>query len=224
MKFRIFTLLILIAVVWLSCKGGSDVSPIIKTTTIDVINADSNAINFYQNGIRLNQISSLSPGSASGYLAAPIGTNTYEFKIAGQSNYLISNYSLTLDSGYSYSLFAAGETADKIFLIRDIVVKDSTTVAMVRVVNASPATTNLNVSVGGLSYSNIAFKSASAFKYVPIGTTGVTSVSVSAAGSTMAIATNSVTLQGGTYYTLYTTGIIGGSGKNKLSFSIIVNQ
>jgi hypothetical protein len=211
--------LLVIATGLFACRSNGDLIPVVKTTTLEVVNADINALNFYQNGTRLNNISSLAPGGASGYLPVPTGTNMYEFKIAGASNYLINNYSLTLDTPYRYSLFAAGETSDKLFLIKDIRIAVSTTMAMIRIVNASPSG-SLNISVGSLSFTGLAFKSASSFNNIA---NGINTITIYQSGSTTPVYSGSVTLATSTFYTLFTTGVVGGTGQNKLSASLIVN-
>ena len=64
---KVLLLLFLAFACLTACKGTGDVVPISKSTFINVINADTSALNFYQNGNRLNDISSIAPGSQTGY-------------------------------------------------------------------------------------------------------------------------------------------------------------
>ncbi len=210
-----------------SCKKNGDLPPSVKNTTVNVINADSSALNFYQNGTRLNNISSLSPGSNTGYfylpLNLPLTPEIYQVKKAGNPNYLIDNCKLTLDTSAYYSIFIAGETADKIFAITD---GGSTgtllSQAAVRFVNASPATTGLTVSLrDSLTFSGKAFKYASGFTNIG---QGIATVKVYLPGSGTPIFTQSVTLTPGVLYTLFTKGIPGGTGNNALSAILITNN
>jgi hypothetical protein len=219
-------MLVLITATVISCKKNGDLAPNDLTTTLNVINADTNALNVYQNGARLNNTSSLSPGSESGYMSVPFGLKTYQFKIAGATNYIIDGYQLNLDTDATYSLFAAGETADKLFLTTDIAPVFSSTAAstqaLIRVVNASPGTTNLTISLrDSLTFTNKAFKYISGFSYIGIGTS---TIKVYQAGSTTPIVSGTVTLAAGTYYTLFTKGALTGTGKNQLSAVLLINQ
>ncbi|MDB5109508.1 MAG: hypothetical protein JWR67_622 [Mucilaginibacter sp.] len=223
-NIKVFILLVFVAIGLYACKNNGEIIPVVKTTLLNVVNADINPLNFYQNGTRLNNISSINPGSESDYMSVPNGTTIYQFKIAGSRtpDYIINNYSLKLDSS-AHSLFAAGETADKLFLIKDVPLKDSSSVAMIRFVNASPATTNLTVSIGSsLTYSNQAFQSASNFTYIAPGTY---TVNIYQAGSvTPLLSPQTITLIANTKYTLFTRGIINGTGQNALSASVVTNN
>ena len=66
MSIRNLFYLFVVAVVLSSCKSGDDVGPLYKTSGLNVVNADVNALNIYQNGTRLNNNSAIGSGSASG--------------------------------------------------------------------------------------------------------------------------------------------------------------
>jgi hypothetical protein len=223
-NIKVLILLGLVVIVGLSgCKENGEVVPVVTTTQLDVINADVNPLNIYQNGSRLNQISSLSPNSESGYLVAPTGTNMYEFKIAGQSDYILTNYPITLDTGLNhYSLFVAGETPDKIFLIKDLIPALSATQATLRIVNASPGSTGLTVYVGSsYNVTGSSFKSASVFSNV---NAGANVISVYTAGASTPLYTKTVTLLASSTYTLFISGQVNGTGNNALAATIVLNQ
>ena len=226
MTFKGLIVVLAVAVLFSSCKKSGDLAPVNLTTNLNVVNADANSLNVYQNGNRLYNTSSLSPGSQSGYMAVSAGTQTYEFKIAGNYNYLFNGYQLKLDTGKSYTLFAAGETADKLFVTTDLAPvfsgTNATYKAQLRYVNASPGTTNLTVTVrDSLTFSNSAFKYASGFAYTGIGTS---TIKIYQAGSTTPVFTGVATLAAGTYYTLVTKGTLTGTGGNQLSAVLFINQ
>jgi len=150
------------------------------------------------------------------------GIQTYQFKIAGSYNYLFNGYQLKLDTGQYYSLFAAGETVDKMFLINDSVTpKASTTQATIRFVNASAETTNLTVSLrDSLTYTNSAFKYASAYSYI---SSGISTFKVYQAGTATPLISGTITLTASTLYTIVTRGTINGTGQNQLSVSLLLN-
>src|SRR5476649_2415028 len=107
----------------LSCKkGNGDVLAAIQTTNLNVVNASADTLNFYGDGTRVNNGSNLYPDGSLGYLTVTSGAQSYQFKKAGNPNALV-DVPLILDASTLnlqklYSLFIAGETADKVFLTR----------------------------------------------------------------------------------------------------------
>jgi hypothetical protein len=220
MNIKLLILSAFITLGLFSCKNNGDLAPIVLTANLNVVNASADTINFYQNGARLNNASILVPGYEYGYLSVPSGSTIYQFKKAGNVNYLIPNYPLKLDSNAFYSLFVAGETTDKLFLIKDTTsLAPSTTAATIRFVNASPSL-SLDVKMGALSFSNQAFKSATSYNYI---TTGAITVKIYQSGTTTLLASGPVTLIAGTIYTLFTRGVPSGTGQNQFAVSLIIN-
>ena len=218
---KILTLVILAGIGLSSCKKDGDLAPVIKQAGLNTINASNNAINVYQNGTRLNNLGSIGIGGQSGYFSVAAGIQQYQLKKAGPDSpeYLISDLSLDLDSGKSYSLFVAGETADKVFKIADTSFTPVDGKAMVRFINTLPGTTNLDVTIGSLSFSNTAFKAPSPFTNV---NSGANSLKIYQAGSATPIIDQTITLTAGTYYTLFTTGTLTGTGADKLTARMII--
>jgi len=206
----------------ISCKSGDDIAPVYKTSVLNVVNADVNALNIYQNGTRLNNNSPIGSGSASGYMSVKYGEQKYQLKIAdpNKPDYIISDYTLTLDTLKSYSLFVAGETPDKLFLIDDVPPASSTQPA-IRFVNTLPGNVNLNVTIGSASFTNVPFKIASGFINV---NTGVNAIKIYQAGSATPIVDDVLNLTGGSVYTVFTTGSISGTGSNKLTAKLMLNS
>ncbi|MGZ3755716.1 MAG: DUF4397 domain-containing protein [Mucilaginibacter sp.] len=229
MTVKVLIVVLAVAGLFSSCKKSGDLAPAqILTTNLNVVNADANFLNVYQNGTRIFNTSSISPGSQTNYMTVLAGTQTYQFKIAGTTtpNYIIDNYQLKLDTGKSYTLFAAGETVDKLIVTNDLLPKFSGTTgsykAQLRYVNASPGTTNLTVTVrDSLSFTNSAFKYASGFMFTGIGTSNI---KVYQAGSTTPVFTGVATLVPGIYYTLVTKGTLTGTGGNQLSVMLLIKQ
>jgi len=225
-NIKVLVLLLLVVAGLSSCKGTGDVVPVSKGTSINVVNADTSALNFYQNGTRLDNVSVIAPGSQTGYfnilLTLPLSTmQVYQFKKAGASDYLINNLNLNLDISKSYSIFVAGETADKVFITTDVGYVLPASQAAVRFINASPGTSNFTVTFrDSLAFSNRAFKSATGFANIGKGTAAA---KVYLAGSNTPTINLPVTLLPGKFYTLFTKGVPGGTGQNKLS-AILVNN
>jgi len=209
-----------IAMALSSCKSNGDIIPVVPPANLNIINAATDSLNVYQNGARLNNISTISPGSQSGYISVASGTQTYQLKKSGMTTYLVSSLPLKLDSGTFYSLFLAGETSDKIFLVTDTLPAVSTTAAAVRFINASPASTNLDVYVGSLSFLNQPFKAVGNFKPVA---TGHTLITIYNHATTTQLFSDTTTLTAGGAYTLFTKGIPGGAGPNQFSVVLAIN-
>ena len=218
---KILTLVILAGIGLSSCKKDGDLAPVIKQAGLNTINASSNTINVYQNGTRLNNLGSIGIGGQSSYFSVAAGIQQYQLKKAGPDSpeYLISDLSLDLDSGKSYSLFVAGETADKVFKITDASFTPVDGKAMVRFINTLPGTTNLDVTIGSLNFSNTAFKAPNPFTNV---NSGANSLKIYQAGSATPIIDQTITLTAGTYYTLFTTGTLTGTGADKLTARMII--
>lgn len=228
MKVKVLVL-VLAAIVVTSCKKDGDLAPVHLYSNLNLVNAVAGAdsLNVYQNGTRLFNTSSISPGAQTGYISVPAGLQTYEFKLPGVKNYnyIINNYQLSLDTGKYYTLFAAGETIDKLFTTTDVLPAFSTTLlaikAQIRYVNASAGTTNLTVTVrDSLAFTNSAFKYTSGFNYTGV---GVSNIKVYQAGSTTPVLTATATLAAGVYYTLVTKGTLTGTGSSQLSVVLLVN-
>lgn len=222
MSLRNLLYLFFIAFALSSCKSGDDIAPVYKTSALNMVNADVNALNIYQNGTRLNNISAINSGSASGYMSVKAGTQQYQLKIAdpNKPDYIISDLTLQLDTLKGYSLFVAGETPDKLFSIADSI-PTLTTQAAVRFVNTLPGTINLDVTIGSVSFTNTAFKSASPFTFI---NPGVNAIKIYQAGSSTPIINDVLNLAGGGVYTVFTTGTISGTGSNKLTAKLVLNN
>jgi hypothetical protein len=209
-----------------SCqKNGGDLIAVAQTTGLNVINASADTLNFYQNGTRLNNTSNLYPGGSLGYQAVTYGAQNYQFKKAGNANALVT-IPLALDVSRLYTLFVAGETADKLFLLRDTLITDTgkvgTTSSRIRFVNASSAG-NLDVYIGSsFHYSNRAFKSNTGFIRV---TSGPNVLTIYQSGSTTPLLPpGTLTLAAGTSYTLFTKGTLNGTGNNAFAARILTVQ
>ncbi|MDB5115107.1 MAG: hypothetical protein JWQ79_599 [Mucilaginibacter sp.] len=220
MNVRVLILLFSALVIGLSSckKGNGDVLVTLKKTNLNVINAGNDTLNFYENGTRLNNTSNLYPFGSLGYTPVDYGTQNFQFKKAVSPNTLVS-FPLTLDTTkyYNYTLFVAGETADKIFLLRDTLITD-TIGARVRFVNASSAG-NVDVYIGtNISLKNVAFKSATGFLRVKA---GIDSLIIYPSGSNKRLAAGIITVLLNNSYTLFTKGALNGTGNNAFGARII---
>lgn len=186
----------------ISCKKSGDFVPIVKTAFINIVNATADTLNIYQSGTRLNNTSNLYPSGSLAGLSVTVGTQNYQFKKAGNPNTLIE-IPVTTDTLTTHTLFVAGETADQVFLTKDLVRDTGTTTVRIRFINASPTTTNLDVYIGSnFVRKNIAFKAET--EYITV-SAGANVLSIYQAGTTTLLAGGTLTLTSGPY-TLYTKG------------------
>jgi hypothetical protein len=206
-----------------SCKNNDSVVTPVLNAGVNVVNASADTLNVYLNGTRQNNTSSLYPGSQSYYLPVPQGAENFQFKKAGTFNVLFS-VPLTLKDSISYSLYVAGETVANSFSTVDFL--DTTGIengigTRIRFVNASSNSGNLNVSIGDtLSYSSSAYKSSSSFLLTG---SGIKLVKVSVTGTTTPIIDTPITFQPGRIYTLFSRGLINGTGSNKFNVGVAIN-
>ena len=220
-SLKILVLVIVTGIVLSSCKKDGDVVVVLPKADLNTVNATSYAINVYQNGTRLNNLGSIGIGGKSSYFSVTAGTQQYQIKKADPNNpeYLISDLTMQLDSGKSYSLFVAGDTPDKLFTINDLQPTIAAGQAAIRFVNTLSGTTNLDVTIGSLVLTNTAFKSASDFTNI---TSGANSLKIYQSGSAAPIIDQTITLSAGTIYTIFTTGTLTGTGDNKLTARMII--
>lgn len=204
-----------------SCKKDGDTVVIVQTAAFNTINANSYAINVYQNGTRLNNLGSIGTGGQSGYFTVVAGAQQYQLKKATPDNpdYLM-DFLLSLEADKDYSLFVAGETADNIVVIEDLRLNSSANQAMIRFVNTLPGTDNLDVNIGPLSYPNTTFKSDSPYSYIDAGDR---SLKIYRTGSSVPVIDQTISLTAGTTYTVFTTGTLTGTGVDKFTARMILN-
>lgn len=218
MKISVILLFFALAVIGLSAcnKAADDTIVPNRSTALTVINASTDTLNFYQNGTRLNNTSNLYPfGQLSG-LSVIVGDQNFQFKKAGSPNTLV-NVAFTIKDTTNYTMFFAGESADKIFLIHDTLTVD--TFARVRFVNASPV--NVDITIGNkFNYKNRSFKSVTSF--IPL-VSGKFALSIYQAGTTTLLASGTLTLAKSSSYTLYTKGVLNGTGNNLFGARILTS-
>jgi len=204
MKIRYLGLFV-IAVAITSCKNNDNVFPKQVSSYINVVNASGDTLNFYLNGTRQNNTSSLFPGGQSFYITVPAGAQNYSFKKAGTPNVLF-NVPLNLKDSVYNSIYVTSETAAGSFTSVDVPYADSAHAAL-RFVNASPDAGNLDVAVGDSLkfFSSVAFKSASAF--MPVGA-GQKRIRIYLAGGANSKIDTTIAMQPYKGYTVFSKGSI----------------
>src|ERR1700753_4244177 len=204
------------------CKNNDNVFPKVQVTALNIVNASADTLNFYLNGTRQNNSSSIFPDGQSYYLIINAGQQNFQFKKAGDFNILFS-YPANLTDSTNNSLYITGGSASGSFLSKDLL--DTTnfykdTVFRLRFVNASPDAGSLDVTVDSATISNSAFKSIS--PYVLYGS-GPKKVKVFKSGSGSASIDTTIIFQPGHIYTVYSKGLLNGKGAAVFDVGVALN-
>lgn len=205
MKTRVLVLGVIAALtVLFSCKNNDEVFAVNKVTYLNVVNASPNVLNFYLNGTRQNNASSLYPGSQSYYQQVPAGVENYQFK-QPQSSTVLFTVPLTLKDSVNNTLYVTGETAGGTFYTVDFLdtsgISNSLVYAKMRFVNAAPNSGTLSVAVDDTSrFTQSPFKSTTAFLKI---LSGSRVMKIYQAGATIPTVDTAITIQPGHMYTLY---------------------
>ncbi|MDB4903031.1 MAG: hypothetical protein JWQ63_2312 [Mucilaginibacter sp.] len=223
MNIKCLFLLLIITLIGLSsCKNNDNVFKTVTYTDLTVVNASADTLNFYLNGTRQNNSSSLYP---TGYVAhdqsIPSGLQNYQFKKAGNSAVLFS-VPLNLTAKTYYSLYLTGESADRAFYHADTLYRDSLpNMATVRFVHAASDAGNLDVYVGNaVNFKNRSFKTTSVF--LPIGS-GPQEVKIFQTGAIIPKVDTVITIQQNLIYTLFSKGLVNGKGSSAFGVGIVLN-
>lgn len=161
-----------------------------------------------------------------GYLEVNSGRRNIKVNASGTSTTVI-NADLDLVEGRNYSVFAANTLSS----IEAVVLEDNLTApaagkAHVRVVHLSPDAPAVNIGVQGLAtnlFTNLAFKSGTAFTPVDAGTY---TLEVKLASNNAVVLTVPATLAAGKIYTVFARGFVTppAGNTNSLGASVIMNN
>jgi hypothetical protein len=205
-----------------ACKNNDNVFPTVLPSSLNVVNASADTLNFYLNGTRQNNGSSLFPDGQSFYLAIPAGSQNIQFKKNGAFNILFS-YPMKLQDSTNNSLYVTGESASGAFNTVDFLDTTGTQTGVnfkLRFVNASPDAGALDVTVDSGAYKAVAFKTTSSFLLYGSGTK---EVKVFHTGSLTAIIDTPIIFQPGHLYTLFSKGLLKGKGPAVFDVGVATN-
>jgi len=221
---RCTILLFIAAIIGLvSCKNNDEVFKTVLNANINVVNASADTLNFYLNGTRQNNTSSIYPSGFSFYLSVPSGQQNYQFKKAGGFTDLFSVPLNLTDSTYN-SLYVYGESASQTFFTNDVLLSytahpDTT---QIRFVNVSPDAGNLTVTVGDtVSFNSEPFRSSTAFAQTG---GGQKEVKIFQAGAVTPKIDTLIIFQPQGIYTLFSKGLINGKGNSAFDVGIVINH
>jgi hypothetical protein len=229
MKIRLPALFVIALIVGLmACKKKYDDAPtIVSKVKLNIINTSVDTINIYRNGSRLNTTSAILPGYFTAYYDVPEGQQIYEVKKPFNVNTSVVqnlfNITLPADTNFYRTFFITDGKADDAFTTPDVFKDDTTATAdstcFIRLVNSSPGSGALTMTFGSTTVSSsIPFKGYSDFALVNIykeaSVTGLIALKIFNSGSSTPLYTDSVSLNSGSNYTVYTLGTPGATGFN----------
>ncbi len=204
----------------LSCKNNDNVFKPVTYTDLTVVNATTDTINFYINGTRQNNASSIYPGGAATHIPVLAGSQNFGVKKAGSSAVLLT-VPITQTTQTYNSIYIAGETPDKVFHTTDTLVTDTLPYATVRFVNAAPDAGNLTVTIGDTTFfKSSPFKSSSAFFLTG---SGQKTIKVYQVGAATPKVDTILTFQPGNAYTIFSRGLLNGKGTSALKVGLLLN-
>lgn len=213
-------LILLLACMAFSCKKmNADLPPDEgRPALMNVVNATADTLNIFQNGNRFNYTSALYPGGSLGYLKVLAGKQQYQLKKDGTPNVLL-NLPMALDTLGVYSFFIAGNTADRVFLTKDVFLANND--IEIRFVNSTPGK-SFDIKIGNnFSYTNRDFKSVTGFVAM---TAGKNHYQLYETGNPVPLTEGDITLAEQRVYTLFTKGAANGTGDNALGVKLITNR
>ncbi|MFD0750722.1 DUF4397 domain-containing protein [Mucilaginibacter calamicampi] len=219
-KTGILILTVLLACMAFSCKKmNADFPPDAgRPAQMNVVNATADTLNIFQNGNRFNNISSFYPAGSLGYLQVLAGEQQYQVKKDGTPNVLLS-LPMALDTLGVYSFFIAGNSADRVFLTKDVFLANND--IEIRFVNSTPGK-SFDIKIGSnFNYSNRAFKSVTGFVKM---TAGKNHYELYETGNAVPLAQGDIVLAEQRVYTLFTKGTATGTGDNALGVKLITNR
>jgi hypothetical protein len=223
MSTRLIALFFIVIVVLASCKNDDNVFAKKVTTSLNVVNASADNINFYVNGTRQNNTSALTPGGQTFYLTVPAGAQNFQIKKDGSADYLIS-IPLNLKDSVYHSLYIAGETLDNTLATTDSIPGDTLAShknnMQLRFVHTTPGAGAFDVKVGDTLKFHQAFKTSSTF--LSIGS-GLKEIKVYEPGSLTPKIDTVVSLSPKKGYTIYTVGKPTGTGSSKFKLGVALN-
>ena len=204
-----------------ACKNNDEVFQRKVSSYFTVVNASADTLNYYLNGTRQNNTSSLFPGGSLVYLTVPAGAQNYQFKKAGNAAVLFS-VPLTLKDSTFNSLYITGETADKAYFTNDPLLVDTLpNIATVRFVNVAPDAGSLSFSIGDtVLFTGQGFKSSSVFS--PVGS-GLKEVKIFQTGSAIPKIDTVITMNENRAYTLFAKGLLNGKGSSVFDVGIVLS-
>jgi len=214
------------AVVALAGCGKSNRNPSAPTDTgqVMVVHAapDAPAVDVLLDGNMLSN--NLAFPNHTSYMSVASGTHDVKAVATGTSTTVV-DASVPVTTGTSYTLFANGTAANLgVLTLTDDLTAPPAGKANVRFVHLSPNAPTVDVAIvgGAILFPNESFRQSTSFTAVDPGSVNMELRGVGTA--TVVLAVPNVTLEPGKIYTLFVTGLVGGTGQDALSVHTIVHN
>lgn len=205
-----------------TCKNNDEVFPAKVSSFLNVVNATGDTLNFYLDGTRKNNTSSIYPGGQSYYATVQAGQYSFGIKKAGDYQ-LLASMPVTLQDSVDYTVYVAGASGGQSFYSTDALIADTAAnTTEIRFVNATPDAGSLDFHAGDTaSYKSAAFKGQSQFLVTGYGTK---EVKIYQSGAPTPLVDTSLTFQQGYIYTVFSRGLLNGKGSAQFSVGVAVNS
>ena len=214
-----------------SCKNNDEVFAPVTNTNLTVVNATADTLNFYLNGTRQNNGSSIYPDGSVVNLTVLGGLQNYQFKKTGAFTVLFSvplnlkGVPTNLSDTIYNSLYVSGQSPALAFNTLDTLPANRsfvTDTSFVRFVNASLNAGSVNVFVGDtVNFKGRAFKSSTVF--LPTGS-GLKQVQIYLAGAAAPAIDTLITFIPNQVYTLFSKGMLNGKGNAAFDVGVVINN
>lgn len=212
----------------ISACSDKDNDLVLPAAALSITHAsyDTKAFDLFVNEDKASK-DAISFTNTTAYLSIYSGKNKFTIRKAGERDTL-KTAELDLKISETYSLFVANakdteETIDYV-LIKDDLTAPKEGEAKIRLVNMSPESTPLTLSVKEAKsnlFENIAFQKAADFKGLAAETY---SFDVKGSSGEVLFSLEGVKIEKGKIYTLWTKGIAKGSGDAEFGVKVIVNK
>ncbi len=224
--FKLFAVLTVVAIGFSSClkDHGNGNFPVTPVAGLNVVNASPGPASFnfaldnnYVNGPALTY------GQRSGYLNAYTGNRLFSLTSGGTSQ-VIATDSLKLDTNSNYSLFITGlNSSPTFFFTKDDLSTPPAGKAKIRFIQLSPDAGSFDLSMqnGATLFTNQAYQTASAFTTIDPGNY-VFQLKADQTGKITTL--DSETISAGRIYTVWSRGLVDGTGDYAISGKVSVNN
>lgn len=223
---KLFGILTIVAVTFSSCLKNHDDTPypVQPVAGLNVANASPGTASF-NFGLDNNYVNgpALVYGQRSGYLSAYTGKRLFSLTSGGTTQ-VIATDTLNLSDNNYYSLFITGlNSSPSFFFTQDDLSAPPTGKAKIRFIQLSPdgGPFDLGVKGGATLFSNQAYKTASNFITIDPATY---SFQLKADNTGTITPIDSVAISAGKIYTVWSKGLIEGTGDYAISGKVNVNN
>jgi hypothetical protein len=201
----------LVAIALSSClkeNKNTSYNPPVALVAVVQASPDQPTLDFFLESTKVNQ-NPIAYNSGVDYFQANAGKRTLNFYAAGTTTKAFSD-TTTFQANYIYSVFLANKaTSPELAILRDSISQPTTGNASIRFINLSPDAPSVDFAAKGASSVITARKAYKGFSsFAPItGNTSYTFQVLQTGTNTVLASMPAITLQSGTVYTFWFTGL-----------------